>query len=152
VRRAVVALVALSVLTTNLTGVCEARTQRLSDDERRALCARAVEEVEASRTLLADLEARLATARKQLAVEEERNTLEARERALQEERIRLLGATVTNLEEMVRLTTDGIKRLEADVERLRGERDKARRRLKWAALGGAIGGAVLTVLALGAAE
>lgn len=109
------------------------------------MCARAVLEVETSRDLVKSLEARLDTARKEIAAAEAKDALEAREREL-------LTQNVANLEDAVKLARDGLKRAEDDLARVRGERDKARGRLKYAAIFGAVGGAVLTALALGAAN
>lgn len=118
----------------------------IQTESRDQLCARAVREVEESRRLLADLEARLETAREQLRVAAEKDALQVERAELQRERIAALADQVRLHERMLDLAREALARAEREEARLRAERDRARSRNKlWAIAGFIAGGAIVLV-------
>jgi hypothetical protein len=134
----------LLALATSSTSAFAGRTQKASRDE---LCARAIAEVEASRVLVQDLDARLSTAREQLAALEARIRLDDERATVEADRARLLKEQVSALEQEISLARDFQKVLEADAARLKRERDNARRSRNVWGLVGFAAGVVLAVLA-----
>jgi chromosome segregation ATPase len=127
-------------------GFATSTAQTLSDEQRRQLCARAVEEVKAARELIDALERRLATAREQLQAEEEKNAIEAEQKRLLEREIALLVEQKKNAAEQLANAERAVAVLTEDNQRVRAERDRANKRnLTWAAIGAGVG-AVLTYL------
>lgn len=151
-RYVVAAILVLSVIATSSTAASAGSTttrQRLSDAERDRLCARAVREVEESRKLLADYEARLETARRQLAAAAEKDALRAEEVRTLEAQVGTLERLVANQKRITEALEDQVRTLTEDNTRVRGERDSARRQRWLWGLGGAIAGALLVVAAGG---
>lgn len=144
--RAGVALALLLALATSSIAGSKSSTQKPSREE---LCARAVAEVEASRTLITDLEARLTTAREQIAAAEVRIKLGDERGELLEERVRLYTEQVKAYETALEVAKKNLELLRQDLERVRAERDSARRQRTTWALVAAIGGAALGALAAG---
>ena len=111
------------------------------------LCERAAQEVKASRDLIASLEKRLATAEEQRAAMAERIALSDEAKATLQEALAAKGEQVAALRDAIAAREEQVKVLEKDLERVRAERDSARRSRWLFGLGGLAVGVALAVAA-----
>jgi uncharacterized protein YfaQ (DUF2300 family) len=117
--------------------------QTLSDEQRRVLCARAVEEVKEARALIASLDARLDTARLELKAHAEKDAIQTEEAASLEREIALLLEDKRKAAEQLANAERAVAVLTEDNQRVRGERDRANKRnLTWAIIGAGVGAAL----------
>jgi polyhydroxyalkanoate synthesis regulator phasin len=129
----------LCLLLTLTPSVGYARSTRSSQSVSE-LCAKCAVEVEAARAYIADLEKRSSTAREQLAAAERYRATSEEMARLQDARIAALKDQIAALERAAELRAEQVKILEADLTRVRGERDSARRsRWTFAAVALALG-------------